>query len=150
MERPQKEPIGLELTRTARLVSRAFDEALRAAGGSLPIWLVLLALKARHHGTQGSVAAAVGIEGPTLTHHLNRLEASGLVARARDPQNRRVQLVDLTDEGHGMFDRLRTAVVAFDQRLRAGMAPADLAHLSALLGRLRTNVGPEGTPGEES
>lgn len=144
----QREPIGLELTRTARLVSRAFDEALGSAGGSLPVWLVLLTLKIRHHATQRALAAAVGIEGPTLTHHLTRLEAKGLVARARDPQNRRVQLVDLTDEGHAIFDRLRVVVVAFDQRLRAGMTPTDLAQLSTLLGRLRTNVGADGSPKE--
>jgi MarR family transcriptional regulator for hemolysin len=111
------------------------------------MWLVLLTLEMRHHATQRSLAAAVGIEGPTLTHHLNRLEANGLVARARDPQNRRVQLVDLTGEGHAMFDRLRVAVVAFDQRLRAGMTPDDVARLSSLLGRLRANVGAAEDPG---
>ncbi|MGH2688108.1 MAG: hypothetical protein ACRDKW_04780 [Actinomycetota bacterium] len=62
MRPPQTEPIGLELARTARLDSRAFDEALGAAGGSLPMWLVLLTLKAGHHGTQRSLAAADGIE----------------------------------------------------------------------------------------
>jgi MarR family transcriptional regulator for hemolysin len=34
--RPSQPPIGLLLARTAKAVSRAFDDALTAAGGSLP------------------------------------------------------------------------------------------------------------------
>ena len=47
MTRPPRTPIGLELARSARTVGRAFDEALSAAGGSLPVWLVLLNLELR-------------------------------------------------------------------------------------------------------
>ena len=47
----------------------------------MPVWLVLVSLKARSHGTQRNLAEAMGIEGPTLTHHLNRMEA----ARSRHP-----------------------------------------------------------------
>ncbi|HKF92438.1 MAG TPA: MarR family winged helix-turn-helix transcriptional regulator, partial [Acidimicrobiia bacterium] len=99
MARPDAEPIGLLLTRTAKVVSRAFDESLAEAGGSLPTWLVLVSLKAQAHGAQRELAEAVGVEGPTLTHHLNRMEADGLVTRHRDPDNRRVHRVELTDDG---------------------------------------------------
>ena len=58
-----------------RALSRAFDDALAAAGGSLPTWLVVTALKGGDHTMQRDVAAAVGIEDATLTHHLNRMEA---------------------------------------------------------------------------
>jgi MarR family transcriptional regulator, transcriptional regulator for hemolysin len=67
---PATEPIGLELARTAKLVSRAFDDALAQVGGSLPTWLVLVSLTARRHGAQRELAEAVGVEGPTLTHHV--------------------------------------------------------------------------------
>ena len=39
-------PIGRRLASTAKEVSRAFGEALAAAGGSEHVWLILLALKA--------------------------------------------------------------------------------------------------------
>ena len=77
---PRDEPIGLFVTRRSRALSRAFDDALAAAGGSLPKWLVLASVKGARHGTQRHVAAEVGIEGATLTHHLNRMEVAGLVA----------------------------------------------------------------------
>jgi MarR family transcriptional regulator, transcriptional regulator for hemolysin len=140
MARPETEPIGLQVTRTAKLVARAFDDALAGVGGSLPAWLVLVSLKAQRHGMQRELAEAVGIEGPTLTHHLNRMEADGLVRRSRDPQNRRVHLVELTDAGEGAFNQFLEAVVAFDGRLRNGMDDQDIAILGDLLRRLRLNV----------
>ena len=60
------------------------------------------------------LAEAVGITGATLTHHLNAMHAQGLVARARDDANRRVQVVTLTEAGEAAFVRLREAAIAFD------------------------------------
>jgi len=140
MDEPTTEPIGLQLTRTAKAVSRAFDDALAEVGGSLPTWLVLVSLKSRRHGAQRELAAAVGIEGPTLTHHLNRMEASGLVTRRRDPANRRVHRVELTEAGDATFARLLGAVVGFDERLRRGFTESELATLRDSLERLRTNA----------
>ena len=121
-------------------MARAFDDALVAVGGSLPEWLVLVSLKAERHGKQRDLAMAVGVEGPTLTHHLNRMEAGGLVRRSRDPDNRRVHLVELTAGGEAAFHRLLQAVGAFDRRLRAGVSDTEIAALSHLLDRLRVNV----------
>ncbi|HEY6479670.1 MAG TPA: MarR family transcriptional regulator [Streptosporangiaceae bacterium] len=140
MPPPARTPIGLVLARTARTASRAFDEALAAAGGSLPVWLILLTLKTRQLGNQRELAEAVGIRGATLTHHLNAMEAGGLVARRRDPANRRIQHVELTPAGEALFRQLAGAALAFDQRLRAGLDDRDLDVLDELLGRLHANI----------
>ena len=141
MPPPRTPPIGLHLSAAARAVSRAFDEALSEAGGSLPVWLVLLNLKARRTaGTQRALADAVGIREATLTHHLNAMEAGGLVTRRRDPANRRVHVVELTEAGEAAFARLREAAVAFDRRLRRGISAEELDGLERLLDRLAANV----------
>src|ERR1035437_4963471 len=62
MPPPARPPIGLQLTRTARSVSRAFDDALAEAGGSLPVWLVLISLK-------------------SLSEHLRSRQETGAVLR---------------------------------------------------------------------
>jgi MarR family transcriptional regulator for hemolysin len=151
MPRPETEPIGVQLARTAKLVGRAFDDALAEVGGSVPDWLVLVSLKGQHHGMQRELADAVGVEGPTLTHHLNRMEAEGLVRRTRDPENRRVHRVELTDAGDAAFAGFLGAVVAFDRRLHAGLTAEEVRALGDLLARLRLNVaggpGAQGTPG---
>jgi MarR family transcriptional regulator, transcriptional regulator for hemolysin len=134
-------PIGLRLTQVSRAVSRAFDDALAAAGGSLPMWLVLLNLKTRSLGNQRELAEAMGISEATLTHHLNAMETGGLVTRRRDPANRRVHVVALTEDGEQAFLRLREAAIAFDRQLRRDISDADASALSDVLGRLAANVG---------
>src|SRR2546429_6824588 len=140
MPRPAHQPLGLHLTRVSRTVSRAFDETLAEAGGSLPVWLVLISRKSRQLASQRELAEAVGIQGATLTHHLNTMESAGLVTRRRDPANRRLHLVELTPAGDALFVRLRDAATAFDRRLRAGLSESELGQLENLLTRLRDNA----------
>ena len=140
MDRPEPVPLGLRLARAAKAVSRAFDDALAEAGGSRPTWLVLVSLKGKPVASQRELAEAIGIRGPTLTHHLDVMESAGLVTRRRDPLNRRVHLVELTGAGDALFHRLKDAVTAFDQRLRHGISPPDIAKAEQLLDRLRGNV----------
>jgi MarR family transcriptional regulator for hemolysin len=137
-----RSPIGLELSRTARAVSRAFDEALEEAGGSLPVWLVLLNLKIHRPGTQRELAEAVGVREATLTHHLNAMDTRGLITRQRDAANRRIHVVELTEAGEAAFLRLRGAAADFDRRLNEGLTDADRENLTDLLRRLAGNVGP--------
>lgn len=134
------EPIGRELSRTGTAVSRAFAAALAEAGGTLPTWLILLELKRERRRTQQELARAVGIEGATLTRHLDALEDAGLVERVPHPDDRRATRVELTENGEKMFQRLRRAAAAFDRRLRDGFSDDELAELRGLLERLRTNA----------
>src|SRR5215207_5721178 len=106
---PRTTPIGLKLASTAKIVGRAFEAALEAVGGSRPAWLILISLKARRLASQEELAAAVGIRGATLTHHLDGLEAEGIVVRRQDPNNRRVHLVELTPRAEEAFERMRRA-----------------------------------------
>ena len=140
MPGPTSPPIGLHLSRVARTVARAFDAALGEVGGSTPVWLILISLKTHRLGTQQELADAIGIRGATLTHHLNSMEGDGLVRRRRDPGNRRVQQVELTDVGEKAFRRMRGAAATFDQRLRQGLTEAETAALAGLLDRLAANI----------
>jgi MarR family transcriptional regulator for hemolysin len=137
---PKPQPIGLHVQRVAKLLNRAFEDELAAAGGSLPTWLILLSLKSGRPETQRELAKAVGIQGATMTHHLDALERAGLVTRTRDSSNRRVQRVELTDEGDAAFDRLRKVAIAFDQRLRRGLSQEQLARVAGVLDRLEENA----------
>lgn len=134
---PVLPPIGLRLARTARVVTQAFERAMADAGASASTWQVLVLVRSQDWGTQTRMAEAMGITGATLTHHLNALEAQGLVRRWREPDNRRVQRVALTDEGAALFDRLRHVARAHDERLRSGLSDEETAQLAALLDKLQ-------------
>ncbi len=136
----REEPIGLFVTRRTKELSRAFDAVLADAGGSLPAWLVMASLKGGLHESQREIADELGIEGATLTHHLNRMESAGLVTRTRNPENRRVHDVNLTPAGERAFGSMLDVVRDFDSQLRAGLSDRDLTTLRRLLQRLADNA----------
>jgi MarR family transcriptional regulator for hemolysin len=102
----------------------------------------LLSVKSSELANQRELAGMIGIQGATLTHHLNAMEAQGLLSRRRDPDNRRVHLVELTAAGEAMFVKLRAAALIFDKRLRAGLPDDRLAEFAEVLAALRANVAP--------
>jgi MarR family transcriptional regulator for hemolysin len=142
--RPPGTPVGLQLALTSKLVSRAFNDVLAEAGGSLPVWLVLSSLKQEHRRTQLELARAIGIEGPTLTRHLDGLEESGLVIRHRDTGDRRAVRVELTEAGEQLHAALSKGVIAFHKRLTSGVSEPDLERLNRTLARLADNVRTDG------
>jgi MarR family transcriptional regulator, transcriptional regulator for hemolysin len=70
------------------------------------MWLILNALKSERRRTQLELARAIGIEGPTLTRHLDAMEKAGFVRRQRGGSDRRAAQVELTRAGHGLHARL--------------------------------------------
>ena len=58
----------------------------------------------------------------------------------RDPTNRRVHVVELTEAGETLFLRLRNAAGAFDRQLPAGLNEEEVASFTWVLGRLDANV----------
>src|SRR3954453_14134180 len=130
MKRPDRPPIGLQLAKTARVVSQEFERAMADAGGSASAWQVLLLIRSGQWGTQSHLAKAMGVTGATMTHHLNALEAQGLVRRWRDDANKRAQQVELTDAGAEMFDRLRGVAVRHDKRLRSRLSGTEAEQLA--------------------
>jgi MarR family transcriptional regulator for hemolysin len=138
--KPKGTPIGLQLANTSKAVSRAFNDRLADAGGSIPMWLILNSLKSNERRTQLDLARAVGIEGPTLTRHLDGLEENGIVRRVRGGSDRRAVRVELTADGERLFQTLRQAVIAFNRELTAGVTETELERMRKTLARLEQNV----------
>jgi len=138
--RPEGTPTGLKLARTSKIVGQAFNSALAEVGGSLPTWLILSSLKWGQWQSQHELARAVGVEGPTLTRHLDGLEEAGLVTRARTTADRRTIRVELTEKGNTAHERMLAAVIAFTKQLQAGLSKQELTQLDDLLSRLAANV----------
>jgi DNA-binding MarR family transcriptional regulator len=104
------------------------------------MWQVLLLVRSGQTGTQSQLAQALGVTAATVTHHLRSLESQGLVRRWRDESNRRVQRVELTDEGEAVFDRLRAVALRHDKRMRSALNEKELDQLRALLDKLRAGL----------
>src|SRR3954453_2540002 len=129
-------PIGLQVPGNVGRVSQEVEHAMAEGGGSASAWQVLLLVQSGQWGTQSHLAKAMGVTGATMTHHLNALEAQGLVRRWRDDSNKRVQQVELTEAGAELFGRLREVARKHDHRLRSRLGAKDTAELSKLLHKL--------------
>lgn len=113
---------------------------LEAVGGTRPVWLALIALVQNPDANQREIAAQIGIRDATLTHHLAAMEADGLIERTRDPDNRRVHRISLTDAGREAFQTMASAAIEFDEQLRSGITDDEQNQLEKLLERLEANV----------
>jgi MarR family transcriptional regulator, transcriptional regulator for hemolysin len=132
--------MGRRLATTAKAVSTAFNAALASEGGSVPVWLILNSLQQDRWSTQLDLARSLSIEGPTLTRHLDNLEASGLVKRERSETDRRAVRVEITAAGAVAHQRMLRTVIAFNRRLRRGLSSEEIASFEGVLERLDENV----------
>ena len=97
---------------------------------------VLLLLQAREPESQQQAATRLKVDRTTMVGMLDALEAKGLVARQTAGEDRRRNVVVLTEAGH---QTLGTAVRASDEaegRLLDGLDEAEQAQLRALLARV--------------
>lgn len=69
--------------------------------------------------TIGALSQKRGIDAPTVTGIVNRLEQADLVKRVHDRQDRRMVKVYLTEEGHDLMGFLPDVVEAFSRGRRS-------------------------------
>jgi MarR family transcriptional regulator for hemolysin len=113
---------------------------LRRNDTSLGTWVVLNAISEQGTVSQRMLAGHVHLDGATMTHHVDRLEALGLVRRQLDPGDRRVRRIEATAEGKRLHRRLRAELQKFEAKLFAGLDDEDRAQLRRLLDRLDENL----------
>ena len=71
-----------------------------------------------------------------MTNRLNRLESAGLIARVPDPADARGRLVELTEAGHRLVERLAPLHLANEGAMLEPLTPAERAELAALLAKI--------------
>ena len=134
------QPLGREVVFTAKAIRSSFEQVLARAGGSLGTWIVLNALSDEGVVSQTAIAGHARVEGATITHHIDRLEAAGLVRRTLDPADRRVRRIELTAEGVALHRRLLGEARRFEAMVFDGIDEAERAELRRLLAHVRANV----------
>ena len=132
-----EERLGRLLAITGKVVREHFDRSLATVGSSLITYLVLRTAAHCPGVSQRHLASALGIEGPTLTHHLDRLSADGLIERVRNPTDRRVSYVELTAAGMAHLDRVEAYAQIQDKEFRSLFTADEAATLTTLLNRIR-------------
>jgi MarR family transcriptional regulator for hemolysin len=111
------DPLTKRLTFLGRAIKDQFSARLAEYGCTISTWAVLSHVHANEGLSQAQIAALIGIEGPTLARHLDRLCLEGLVTRCRDDQDRRIVRVHLTPKGEERWEELKDVRTRFDDHV---------------------------------
>ena len=76
-------------------------------------------------------------EAQSTTELADRLERRGLVRRTRDLRDRRLVLLELTNEGRALYDRIRPALAEGGEQLFRALNGRDRVRLASLLRPMR-------------
>ena len=134
----------------SRAVINAYRPLLDEAGITYPQYLVLLVLWESDARPVKEIGEALHLDYGTLSPLLKRLEANGLVTRARLPEDERTVVVSLTEEGRST--RTRAAGVPSAIGCALGLGDSERRQLIDTLRRLTasaaayTHGGPDAQP----
>ena len=90
----------------SRYLDQSLGETAATYGLTIAEWYLLATIRrygAPYRVPAGKLAEHIGITAGALTGRLDRLERRGLLRRVPDPDDRRVTLIELTDEGYELW-----------------------------------------------
>lgn len=125
-----------------RAVTHRYAELLADVELTYPQYLTLMTLwGASGPMTVGDLGVRLRLDSGTLTPLLKRLETAGRVVRRRDPADERRVLVELTDDGWALRDR----VAGVPQQLLGSLdlSAPEAEQLRRLLGKVLAHLDAE-------
>ncbi len=142
------ENFGYWLFYAQRCVAYAFADMLRAVcveqGKAYvvtpPQWGVLALLDGNKGMTIGTISQLRGVDAPTITGIVKRLEQNELVERQNDREDRRVVKVHLTTEGENIARALNPVVEAFNTSMLQGLSQDERKTFLENLQRIIANL----------
>ena len=104
--------ICFRLYAAARLVTQAYTPLLNTMGITYPQYLVLMVLWEKDSQPVNDIAHRLLLETNTITPLLQRMEKLGIVVRKKGEQDKRQQIVSLTEKGRRMEDEAYNSIPA--------------------------------------
>ena len=103
---------------------------------------IVIAALALAEGVKSASDLCKGIsyDAGAMTRMLDRLETKGLIRRTRRPDDRRVVYLELTEEGHRAFPRMRLVSMGVVNRFLRGFSQAEARQLESFLTRMLENA----------
>ncbi|MDO8186697.1 MarR family transcriptional regulator [Conexibacter sp. JD483] len=124
------------LNRAAAAASAQVNAALAHERVRRHHFTVLLALSEGGPASQAALGRRLGIDRSDMAAVVAELERDELIARERDPHDRRRNVVTLTPAGAAALARLQQRVVAAQEALLTPLSADERAELARLLSRI--------------
>ncbi len=107
-----KNQICYRLYTAARLITQAYTPMFSTMGITYPQYLVLMVLWEKDSQPVNDIAHRLLLETNTVTPLLQRMEKQGLVIRQRGKEDKRQQIVSLTEKGHTLEEQAISTIPA--------------------------------------
>lgn len=141
---PTKEVLRLwlrALTLTNMVEQRVRTRLRREYDVTLPRFDVMAALYNLPEGvSMGAISRWLMVSNGNVTGIVERLEREGLVHRQLRPEDRRSQLVRLTDTGRAAFEAMAADHEEWIAMMLSGLSEEDVEQLYYLLGKAKRSV----------
>lgn len=131
---------GYQFKLVSQLFYREFQGRLEPFGITPFHYLVLCCLWEEDGLATSSIAEKLKQLGATLTGVLDRMEERGIVRRERDPQDRRIWRVWLTEEGARLSQVLPPIGAEVLDKGLSGVTARDRERLSKILAQIVVNL----------
>ncbi|MCA3451359.1 MAG: winged helix-turn-helix transcriptional regulator [Rhodobacter sp.] len=133
------------LNQAAEATSKSFQASYKAAYGMTRTqWRVLANLGKFGSMTARDICTISHIEKTKVSRAVSALEEDLLLSRAISPQDRRAEILSLTDRGREVFADLGQKAIEYDLALRAQIGPEIAAQLDELLRSIIAESGADG------
>jgi DNA-binding MarR family transcriptional regulator len=127
----------LRLASTVELARAEYLAAFDLTPGDFDVLATIRRLEGTEKVNPTRLLQSVLITSGGLTKRLDRMEAAGLIARYRDPDDRRGALVRLTPDGTTLVDRALPSLLTMEQEtLEQALTARQLSQTAALLRRI--------------
>jgi DNA-binding MarR family transcriptional regulator len=83
-----------------------------------------------------NLASALGVTPPSVTGIVDRLVEQKLISREENPENRRMQVLKITEKGKGLLSKLKESRRTRVSSLLGKLSLQDLAKLAEILNKL--------------
>lgn len=141
--------VGFLLSQVGHHAATLFAELLEPLEFT-PALAGIIRIVARQPGlSQQELAQRLDILPSRVVAFIDDLEGRGYIARQRNPNDRRLYALDLTDAGRELMTKLGTVAREHDRRLTAGLPADQRTHLRELLTHIAEtqNLNPAVHPG---
>jgi DNA-binding MarR family transcriptional regulator len=128
------------LAEVVRLQLRVYNGRFRTTGLNQSQVAALIHLDRVEELSQTDLAARLGMRKAAAGTLIDGLEGKGLVERTRGREDRRLQLVSITDAGSRVVDEVDRMAEKLGTAMREGITREERAQLVSILQRLRQNL----------
>ena len=121
-------------------ISEAFGRRLKDTGVTRIQWIAMYYVYRHQIISQRELSILMNVKDSSAGRLLDQLERNAMISRIQSKTDRRVTLIELTDNGRALFDKILPYGDAFNNELTNGIDQAELIVFERVLDQMINNI----------